>query len=98
MSTRGWTAKSTPEPMTTHRRGRTLHPFTHHAALTTPVPALKTAIALAWIPFWIYWLVPATSAKESRPGRRWTPVGGLTAVAVILVVRVFRTGSLAVHS
>jgi protein-S-isoprenylcysteine O-methyltransferase Ste14 len=62
------------------------------------VPALKTAIALAWIPFWIYWLVSATGAKASRPGRRWTPIGGVSALAVILVVRVFRTGSLAVHS
>lgn len=60
--------------------------------------ALKNAIALAWIPFWIYWLVSATRAKESRPGRRWTPIGGLTAVAVLLIVRVLRAGSLAVHS
>jgi protein-S-isoprenylcysteine O-methyltransferase Ste14 len=62
------------------------------------VTALKTAIALAWIPFWIYWLVSAAGAKESRPGRRWTPIGGVTALAVILIVRVFRTGGLAVHS
>lgn len=47
------------------------------------MPALKTAIAIAWIPFWIYWLMSATGAKASRPGRRWTPIGGLTAVAVI---------------
>lgn len=60
--------------------------------------ALKNAIAIAWIPFWIYWLAAATNAKESRPGRRWTPVGGLSVVAVLLIVRVFRTGSLAVHS
>lgn len=60
--------------------------------------ALKTAIALAWIPFWIYWLASAVRAKESRPGRRWTPVGGLSALAVFLIVRVFRAGSLAVHS
>ncbi|MGH2908630.1 MAG: methyltransferase family protein [Solirubrobacteraceae bacterium] len=60
--------------------------------------ALKTAIALAWIPVWIYWLGSAVRAKESRPGRRWTPVGGLSALAVFLIVRVFRTGSLAVHS
>jgi protein-S-isoprenylcysteine O-methyltransferase Ste14 len=62
------------------------------------VPVLKTTIALAWIPFWIYWLLSATRAKESRPGRRWTPIGGVSAVAVILIVRVFRTGDLAVHS
>ena len=59
---------------------------------------LKTAIALAWVAFWIYWLVSAASAKESRPGRRWTPVGGVTAVAVILLLCVFRTGGLAVRS
>ena len=70
----------------------------HTRALTTTVPTLKNAIALAWIPFWIYWLMSATSAKESRPGRRWTPIGALSAVAVILIVRVFRTGSLAVNS
>jgi protein-S-isoprenylcysteine O-methyltransferase Ste14 len=62
------------------------------------VPTLKNAIAIAWIPFWIYWLMSATGVKESRPGRRWTPIGGLSAVAIILIVRVFRTGSLAVHS
>lgn len=59
---------------------------------------LKTAIAIAWIPFWIYWLVAAASAGESRGGRRFTPVGGLTAVGVLVIVRVFRAGSLAVHS
>jgi len=62
------------------------------------VTALKTAIALAWIPFWIYWLVSATRANASQPGSRWTPVGGVSAIAVLLIVRVFRTGSLAVHS
>lgn len=60
--------------------------------------ALKLAIALAWIPFWIYWLASATRAKASRPGRRWRPVGALGVLAVILIVRVFRTGGLAVHS
>src|ERR1700751_3439770 len=70
----------------------------HPAARVTTVSTLKNAIAIAWILFWIYWLMSATGAKESRPGRRWTPIGGLSAVAVILIVRVLRTGSLAVHS
>jgi protein-S-isoprenylcysteine O-methyltransferase Ste14 len=61
------------------------------------VNTLKIAIAVAWIPFWIYWLAAATRAKESR-GRRWTPVGGITLIAVLVIVRVFRTGGLAVHS
>ena len=59
---------------------------------------LKTAISFTWIVFWIYWLISAAGAKESRPGRRWTPVGGLTALSVIVILRVFRTGSLVVHS
>jgi protein-S-isoprenylcysteine O-methyltransferase Ste14 len=62
------------------------------------MPTLKTAIALAWIPFWIYWLISATNAKESRPGRRWSPAGGLSALGVLLIVRLLRTGSLAVDS
>jgi len=59
---------------------------------------LRSAIGIAWIAFWIYWLVSATSANASRPGRRWTPIGGLSAVAVILILRVLRFPSLAVHS
>lgn len=62
------------------------------------VSALKIAIAVAWIPFWIYWLASAAGAKASRPARRWRPIGGLTVVAVLVIVRVLRTGSLAVHS
>jgi protein-S-isoprenylcysteine O-methyltransferase Ste14 len=64
---------------------------------THAVTTLKIAIALAWIPFWIYWLAAATRAKESR-GRRWTPIGGLTVIAVLVIVRVLRTGGLVVHS
>jgi protein-S-isoprenylcysteine O-methyltransferase Ste14 len=61
------------------------------------VTALKTAISVAWILFWIYWLAAATRAKGSQ-GRRWRPVGGLTLIAVLLIGRLFRTGSLEVHS
>jgi protein-S-isoprenylcysteine O-methyltransferase Ste14 len=63
-----------------------------------PVIALKTAVALIWIPFWIFWLAAATRANASRPGRRWRPVGGLTLIGVLVIVRVFRTGSLSVNS
>jgi protein-S-isoprenylcysteine O-methyltransferase Ste14 len=62
------------------------------------VPALKTAVGLVWILFWVYWLVSAMTAKESRRGRRWTPIGGLSALAVFLLLRFFRTGSLAVYN
>ncbi len=60
--------------------------------------ALQTAIAIAWVLFWIYWLASAFNAKEGRGGRRRLPATGLTALSVVLLIRVFRGGSLAVHS
>jgi protein-S-isoprenylcysteine O-methyltransferase Ste14 len=60
--------------------------------------ALRTAIDVAWIIFGLYWFASAVGVKEGRGSRRRIPLGGLTAGAVILVVRVFRGGSLAVHS
>jgi protein-S-isoprenylcysteine O-methyltransferase Ste14 len=60
--------------------------------------ALRTTIDIAWILFWVYWLVSAFAVKEGRGSRRRIPLNGLTALSVVLVVRVFRGGSLAVHS
>ena len=60
--------------------------------------ALKTAIAIAWVIFWIYWLASAIGVKEGRASRRRIPLNGLSALAVLLLLRVFRGGSLAVHS
>ncbi len=60
--------------------------------------ALRTAIAIAWIVFWIYWLASAFGVKEGRASRRRIPLNGLSALAVVLLLRVFRGGSLAVHS
>ncbi len=62
------------------------------------MPALKTAVVIAWIVFWVYWLVSAFGVKEGRGSRRRTPLNGLAALSVIVLVRVFRGGSLAVHS
>ena len=59
---------------------------------------LQTAIGLAWVIFWIYWLASAVSAKASTGGMRRIPMTGLTALSVFVVVRVFRGGGLAVHS
>jgi protein-S-isoprenylcysteine O-methyltransferase Ste14 len=60
--------------------------------------ALKLAIGYAWIVFWIYWLVSASSSKESvRSGWR-TRLTGVSAVGVFLIAGVLRGGSLAVHS
>jgi protein-S-isoprenylcysteine O-methyltransferase Ste14 len=59
---------------------------------------LKIAIAIAWIVFWVYWLASAFGVKEGRASRRRIPLNGISALAVILLLRVFRGGSLAVHS
>jgi protein-S-isoprenylcysteine O-methyltransferase Ste14 len=60
---------------------------------------LKTAIAVAWIIFWVYWIASAFGAKQSAgaSGRR-IPLTGVTAVSVFLLLRVLRPGSLAVHT
>jgi protein-S-isoprenylcysteine O-methyltransferase Ste14 len=60
--------------------------------------ALQIVITVAWIIFWVYWLASAFGVKEGRGGRRRIPLTGLTALSVVLLVRVFRGGSLAVHS
>ncbi len=60
--------------------------------------ALKTAIGVAWIVFWIYWLASAFDAKESRASRRRVPLAGLSLLSVLLLLRVFRGGSLEVDS
>jgi protein-S-isoprenylcysteine O-methyltransferase Ste14 len=60
--------------------------------------ALKIAIDVVWIIFWVYWLASAFGVKEGRASRRRIPLNGLTALSVVLLVRVFRGGSLAVHS
>jgi protein-S-isoprenylcysteine O-methyltransferase Ste14 len=60
--------------------------------------ALKLAIGCAWIVFWIYWLVSATSSKESVSSG-WRPrLAGISTIGVFLIAGVLRGGSLAVHS
>ncbi len=60
--------------------------------------SLKTAIDIAWIVFWVYWLGSAFGVKKGRASKRRIPLNGLTALAVLVLVRVFRGGSLAVNS
>ena len=36
--------------------------------------ALKTAIAIAWVIFWVYWLAAAFGAKQGSAGRRRIPL------------------------
>ena len=65
---------------------------------STAMHTLRTAIAIAWVIFWVYWLASAFGVKQGRASRRRIPLNGLSALSVILLLRVFRGGSLAVHS
>ena len=60
--------------------------------------ALKISITVVWIIFWAYWLLSAVGVKKGRGSRRRLPLGALTVLSVVLLVRVFRGGSLANHS
>ncbi len=66
--------------------------------LSNRMHALQTGIAIAWLVFWIYWLAAAVGAKKGMGGTRQVPLRALAAVSVVLLLRVFRGGSLGVHS
>ena len=53
---------------------------------------------IAWIAFWLYWLVAASTSNESITGGWRTRLTGISAVGVFVVAGVLRSGSLAVHS
>jgi protein-S-isoprenylcysteine O-methyltransferase Ste14 len=59
---------------------------------------LKLAIGSAWIVFWIYWLVSASTSKESVSGGWRTRLTGVSVVGVFVIAGVLHHGSLAVHS
>jgi protein-S-isoprenylcysteine O-methyltransferase Ste14 len=50
-----------------------------------------------WGVFWIYWLIAATGAKRSVRTSRFRPPGLVLLVGIVLL-RVFKTGTLAVNS
>jgi protein-S-isoprenylcysteine O-methyltransferase Ste14 len=60
--------------------------------------ALKFAVGCAWLFFWIYWVVAASSSKESVGGGWRTRLTSVSAVGVFLIAGVLRGGSLAVHN
>jgi protein-S-isoprenylcysteine O-methyltransferase Ste14 len=66
--------------------------------LVEPMHALQSAIAIAWVVFWVFWFVAAFTAKRGRGGTRQIPLRGLAAVAVVLVLRGFRGDSVGVDS
>jgi protein-S-isoprenylcysteine O-methyltransferase Ste14 len=62
------------------------------------VHALRTAITIGWIAFWVYWLASAAGVKKGRRSSRRIPLTGVTALCVVVVLRVFRGDNLTVHS
>jgi protein-S-isoprenylcysteine O-methyltransferase Ste14 len=65
--------------------------------LAPTVHTLRIAIAIVWLVFWVYWLGSAFTAKASV-GRRRSPFGGVTLLAIIIIIRVLPRGSFTVHS
>jgi protein-S-isoprenylcysteine O-methyltransferase Ste14 len=59
---------------------------------------LKLFIGLAWVAFWIYWLVSASASKESVPAGWRSRLTGISALSVFLIIGIFRRGGLAQHS
>ena len=59
---------------------------------------IQLVIDCAWLVFWIYWLVSASSSKESVEGGWRARLTGVTAIGIFLIAGVLRGGSLAVHS
>ena len=59
---------------------------------------LALAVGYAWLVFWIYWLVSASTSKESVRGGWRTRLTGVSAVGVFVIAVVLRGGGLAVHS
>jgi protein-S-isoprenylcysteine O-methyltransferase Ste14 len=60
---------------------------------------LRTVTDVVWIAFWLFWLASAVGVKRgSASTRRRIPLVGGTALAVFLIVRVFRGGGTQVHS
>jgi protein-S-isoprenylcysteine O-methyltransferase Ste14 len=59
---------------------------------------LALAVGYAWLVFWIYWVVSASTSKESVRGGWRTRLTGVSAVGVFVIAVVLRGGGLAVHS
>ncbi len=58
---------------------------------------LRTSLFVVWGVFGLYWLIAATGAKQGARDQRTRPPGLLLLIAFVLL-RVFNTDSLAVHS
>jgi len=60
--------------------------------------ALKLAVGLAWLVFWIYWLASAATSNASVRGGWRTRLTGVSVIAVIIIANAFRGDGLATRS
>jgi len=60
--------------------------------------ALRSFILVAWLVFWIYWLIAAVDTKKGSWNRTTRPPGLFILVVGFAVSRVFTTNSLVVHN
>jgi protein-S-isoprenylcysteine O-methyltransferase Ste14 len=58
---------------------------------------VTVAVSALWFAFGLYWLIAAFGAKHGSGSRRRAPFA-VAAVVVFLLLRVFRAGTLTVHS
>ncbi len=58
---------------------------------------LRIVVAVAWIAFWVYWLISAWGVKRGSPRREGIPLRILAAIVVIALFRVFHPAGLEVH-
>jgi protein-S-isoprenylcysteine O-methyltransferase Ste14 len=69
------------------------------ANLLDAMHTLRTAIAITWLVFWVFWLASAATAKQgSRRGPIGRSPGLLLAIVALVLFRTFRTGTLEVHA
>jgi protein-S-isoprenylcysteine O-methyltransferase Ste14 len=59
--------------------------------------SLPAVVFIAWGVFWVFWLVLAVWSKQAAPRRRLRPPGVVLLVFIVMI-RLFRTDTLAVHA
>jgi len=60
--------------------------------------ALKLAIGVGWLVFWIYWLASAAASKASVSGGWRTRLTGVSVIAVFVIAEAFRGSAVATRS
>ena len=54
--------------------------------------SVRAVVVVAWVAFWIYWLLAAVVAKRGTGGVRRTPVGALIVLLVLIPILVDTAG------